>query len=117
MRLARRLGAGGVVVCSLVLGAFAQQNIPHLAEHGNVTQLIVDGKAFLVLGGELLNSSSSSVSYMQPIWQKLAAMHLNTVVAAVAWETIEPQEGKFDFTVVDGPISGGHEHDLRLVIL
>lgn len=102
---------------SLALGAFAQQNMPHLEKHGAVTQLVVDGKPFLILGGELLNSSSSSVSYMQPMWQKVAAVHLNALVAPVAWETVEPQEGKFDFTVVDGPISGVHEHDLRLVFL
>ena len=117
MRLARRLVAGVTVVCSLALGGFAQRNIPHLAKHGNVTQLVVDGKPFLILGGELLNSSSSSVSYMQPIWPKLVAMHLNAVVAPVAWETIEPQEGKFEFAVVDGLIAGAHEHDLRLVFL
>jgi beta-galactosidase GanA len=54
---------------------------------------------------------------MQPIWRRLAAMHLNTVVASVAWETIEPQDGKFDFGVVDGLIAGAHKHDLRLVFL
>ena len=117
MKLSRRLAAVGAVVCSLALGSFAQQDIPHLEKHGRVTQLMVDGKPFLILGGELLNSSSSSVSYMQPIWQKLAAMHLNTVVAPVAWETIEPQEGKFDFAVVDGLLAGAREHDLRLVVL
>ena len=117
MNLARLLVAGSIMVCSLVLGALAQQDIPHLEKHGKVTQLVVDGKAFLVLGGELLNSSSSSLSYMQPIWPKLVAMHLNTVVAPVAWETIEPQQGKFDFAIVDGLISAAHEHNLRLVML
>jgi len=117
MNLARLLVAGSIMVCSLVLGALAQQDIPHLEKHGKVTQLVVDGKAFLVLGGELLNSSSSSLSYMQPIWPKLVAMHLNAVVAPVAWETIEPQQGKFDFAIVDGLISAAHEHNLRLVML
>ena len=117
MNLARLLVAGSIMVCSLVLGALAQQDIPHLEKHGKVEQLVVDGKPFLVLGGELLNSSSSSLSYMQPIWPKLVAMHLNTVVAPVAWETIEPQQGKFDFAIVDGLISAAHEHNLRLVML
>jgi hypothetical protein len=90
---------------------------PHLEKRGAATQLIVDGKPFLILGGELHNSSSSSVAYMTPIWPRLAAMHLNTVLAPVAWETIEPEEGKFDFGVVDGLIRGARENNLRLVFL
>jgi hypothetical protein len=37
-----------------------------------------------MLAGELHNSSASSVEYMKPIWDKLAAMHLNTVVGTVS---------------------------------
>jgi len=42
-------------------------------------QLFVDDKPFIMLSGELHNSSPSSVEYMRPIWDKLAALHLNTV--------------------------------------
>jgi beta-galactosidase GanA len=91
--------------------------LPHLEKRGNATQLIVDGKPMLVLGGELHNSSSSSVEYMKPVWPRLAAMHLNTALLPVAWETIEPEEGKFDFRNVDGLLDGARENNLRLVIL
>jgi hypothetical protein len=30
-----------------------------------------------MLAGELHNSSASSIEYMEPIWNKLDAMHLN----------------------------------------
>ena len=93
------------------------ENIPHLRKTGNVTQLIVDNKPFLILGGELHNSSSSSLEYMKPIWSKLAAMHLNTALAAVSWEQVEPTEGKFEFTVVDGLIQEAKSNDLHLVLL
>ena len=66
----------GLVLC-LVLGTAwpaAQQNTaPHLEKRGAATQFIVDGKPFLMLSGELHNSSSSSLEYMKPIWPKLAA--------------------------------------------
>jgi len=42
---------------------------------------------------------------------------LNTVLATVAWNQVEPQEGKFDFSVVDGIIRDARSHNLRLVLL
>jgi hypothetical protein len=41
---------------------------------------------------------------MRPVWPKLVSLNLNTVVVPVYWELIEPAEGKFDFTLVDGLI-------------
>jgi beta-galactosidase GanA len=84
---------------------------------GSATQFTVEGKPFLILGGEVHNSSSSSIEYMKPLWPRLAALHLNAVLLPVAWETIEPEEGKFDFTGVDGLPEGARENNLRLVIL
>jgi hypothetical protein len=86
---------------------------PHLEKRGAATQLIVDGKPFLMLSGELHNSSSSSLEYMKPIWPQLAAMGINSVVTPLSWELVEPEEGKFDFTLVDGLLEQArneHEH-------
>ena len=94
-----------------------QQRVPHLRKQGTATQLIVDDKPFLVLAGELGNSSSSGLEYMRPVWPKLAALKLNTVLIPVYWELIEPVEGKFDFTLVDGLIQDARKYNLRLVPL
>ena len=92
-------------------------DIPHLRKQGTATQLIVDGKPFLALAGELSNSTATSVEYMKMVWPRLVAAKVNTVLAGVSWNQIEPQEGKFDFSVLDGVIQGARVHNLRLVLL
>jgi hypothetical protein len=54
---------------------------------------------------------------MKPIWPKLVDANLNTVLAVVSWELTEPQEGKFDFSLVDGLIKEARNHNLRLILL
>jgi len=91
--------------------------LPHLQRQGSATQLIVDGKPFLVLGGELGNSSSSTVEYLGPIWPKLVALKLNTLLAPVYWDLCEPEENRFDFALVDSLVQEACRHQLRLVLL
>jgi beta-galactosidase GanA len=91
--------------------------LPTLVNAKGCTQLYVDKKPFLVLGGELGNSSTSSFDYMRPLWPKLKSMHLNTVLAPVYWELIEPVQGKFDFSWVDSMVAGARKNDLKLVLL
>src|SRR6187551_2612980 len=79
-------------------------SIPRLVKNGSYVQLIVNDKPFLVLGGELGNSSASSNEYMRPIWPKLQQMNLNTVIAPVYWELMEPTEGQFNFSLIDSLI-------------
>ncbi len=110
-----------LLCCATLMSASAQTNqtsgIPHLAKQGTSTQLIVDGKPFLILGGELHNSTSSSLDYMAPILAKFSAGHLNTALAAVCWDLIEPEEGKFDFSLVDGAVRLARQNNLHLVLL
>jgi hypothetical protein len=95
----------------------AQTLLPQIKQNGAVKQMYVDGKPFIMLSGELHNSSASGIEYMKPVWDKLAAMHLNSVVSTVSWELLEPEEGKFNFDLVDAQIMEARKRDMRLVII
>jgi hypothetical protein len=92
-------------------------DLPRLQKQGTATQLIVDGKPFLALTGELGNNTATSTENMQPIWSKLLAGNLNSVLAAVSWAQIEPEEGKYEFGLVDRLIFEARRNDLKLVFL
>ena len=99
------------------LSSMAQ--IPSLQKVGTSTCLMVDGKPFVMYCGELHNSTASSMSYMHEnrIWEKLEDMHLNSVIATASWELVEPQEGKFDFTLVDGVIAEAKKHGMKVAFI
>src|SRR5271157_1482802 len=106
------------LLCSPAFAFQTQSSaIPHLEKHGTATELIVDGKPFLMLSAELLNSSSSSLDYMRPLWPRLAAIPLNAVLTPLSWELIEPREGQFDFALVDGLIQDARRNNLHIVFL
>ena len=89
-----------------------------MEQRGLARQLIVDGKPFLVLSGELANTAPSDLDYMQHIFPILAnRVHLNTVLTAMAWAWVEPQEGKYDFHLADAAIENADKNNLRLVWL
>jgi len=108
-----------LLVASVWIAAWAgAENLaPHLESRQGVKQLIVDGRPFLILGGELGNSAASSSAWMEPIWPRLAHRNLNTVIASVTWQMIEPEEGRFDFHSVDDSIYGARTNGLHLVLL
>jgi hypothetical protein len=91
--------------------------LPSLRATATGTQLIVDGRPVLLLGGQLHNSSPSSPEYMQPIWDRLAGMGIRTVIGAASWAQVEPVEGSFDFSTVDAQVEAARARGLRLVLI
>ncbi|KRF21830.1 hypothetical protein ASG95_20590 [Phycicoccus sp. Soil803] len=91
--------------------------VPHLATIGGQRRLIVDGRPFLILGGELHNSSSGGPRAINEAFDALAGRNFNTVLAPVTWETIEPSEGEYDFGLVDELLMSARRSGLRLIPL
>ncbi|MFC5864940.1 DUF5597 domain-containing protein [Acidicapsa dinghuensis] len=105
-----------LLLCVACYELFCQE-LPAVRVKNGASQLIVQGKPFLVLGGELGNSSAGTAEQADTILPRLAALHFNTVLMPVAWDEIEPEEGKWDFSVPDHWIEVARREKLRLVIL
>ena len=96
--------------------AYAQ---PALVKQNGVTRFVLDGKPFVMYGGELHNSTSSSESYMEEIgvWEQMKTGNFNTVIASSSWELVEPEEGRYDFSSVDHVIRNAHRNGLKVVMI
>lgn len=90
---------------------------PVVRMENGASRLMVHGKPFLVLGGELGNSSAGTAAQADTILPRLAALHFNTVLMPVAWDEIEPREGQFDFSILDHWIEVARQQHLHLVLL
>lgn len=98
-------------------GAAHARDLPHLRSLDGTTQLIVRGRPFLILGGELGNSSAGTGAQADRILPRLARLDLNTVLMPVAWDRIEPRQGQFDFSRVDHWIEVARARHLHLMLL
>lgn len=110
----------GIIFVALVAAivpvtVFAQ--LPYLEKSASSTRMIVNGKPFLVLAGELHNSTSSDIEALSGVWKRMAGMNLNTVIATASWELVEPVEGTYDFTLVDAILEGARKENLKIVLI
>ena len=109
------------LILFLVLNCLAIEYIigqnSFLQKQGTATQLVVHGMPFLILGGELGNSSAACPQDIERIFPKLKRMGLNTVLVPAYWELIEPIEGQFDFTLTDKVLQQARLNDLKIIFL
>jgi len=89
---------------------------PRIVKKDGRYALLVDGHPFLMLGGQIHNSSAWP-SELPQVWESMATLHANTVEAPVYWEQFEAQEGHFDYANVDALVEGARAHNLHVVLL
>ena len=94
------------------------QDLPKIIKHGNAYQLIVDNKPFLMRAGELGNSNASTFNYYKNyVVNQLKRQNINTALIPVYWDLIEPEENKFDFSLVGDIIKLSEQNDIKIVFL
>jgi hypothetical protein len=107
---------GLALAVSIPLALAQSKPIPQLVKKDGKFRLLVDGKPFIVLGGQVGNFSAFP-DIMERSWGRFKAMNLNTVEYPVYWNVIEPQEGKFDFGDFDRILRGLRSQGFRADVL
>ena len=107
--------------CRLLLAVLAlalpvcAESMPRLVKDGGGFQFQVNDRPFTVLGIQTANSSGYP-GELERTWPLAKRLHVNTIEIPVQWQTVEPAQGKFDFSVVDGLVAGARKNDLRLIL-
>lgn len=90
--------------------------LPRLETNNGRHALIVDGAPFLILGGQV-NNSSNYPQTLEAAWPMLDAIHANTVEVPIAWEQVEPVEGRYDLSFLQALLDQARAHEKRVVLL
>lgn len=106
-----------LLILNLLIAGYGRAQKSRLQRQGNATQLIINDTPYLILGGELGNSSAASTQDIERIFPKLQKMGLNTVLVPAYWDLLEPVEGHFDFTLTDKVLEQARKYNLKVVFL
>jgi len=105
-----------LILALVALPAMAATEVPRIVSKNGRHALFVDGAPFLMLGVQA-NNSSNYPAMLPLVWPMVERLHANTLEIPVAWEQIEPVEGKFDFSWLDTLLAQARQHDTRVVLL
>src|ERR1041385_6008575 len=112
----KSLFIAGIDLALGVANSSSAAPLPQVVSKDGKHELLVDGAPFLILGGQA-NNSSNYPAVLPQVWPTIHALHANTLEIPVAWEQIEPVEGKFDFSWLDTLIPQARSNGVRLDLL
>lgn len=91
-------------------------NIPSIEIVNGRKCFCVDGRPYWIRGGELSNSCANNLRYMEEkVWPWVTNLGLNTLEIPLAWEDIEPEQGRFDFALQDEIIRQAASRGLHII--
>jgi len=115
MQIWRTMLATGIAA-AICATAVAGQPMPEIVTRDGRSALMVDGAPYLMLGAQV-NNSSAWPDVLPKVWPAVKKLQANTVSVPIAWEQIEPIEGKFDFSFLDTLLHEARDNQVRLVLL
>ncbi|NTS65564.1 DUF5597 domain-containing protein [Sphingomonas sp. HHU CXW] len=94
----------------------ARTEVPRIESRGGRHAFIVDGAPFLMLAAQA-NNSSNYPAMLDQVWPTLDRINANTLEMPIAWQQVEPVEGRFDFSFLQVLLDQARTHDKRVVLL
>lgn len=94
------------------------KELPQIRKDNGIFTLYVEGQPFQAFAGEVHNSAAYDLEKIETeVWKRMEQSHLNTLIVPVYWETLEPEDGIFDFSLVDGLMQQAQRYKKKLILL
>jgi hypothetical protein len=91
--------------------------ISELKKLNGHTALYVDNNPFIILGLQLDCDSCYDSSTIDDLMKQIGVLGGNTAACLLYWRLIEPEEGQYDFSILESMIESAKRYDLRIVLV
>lgn len=91
--------------------------LPRLVHHETGYSFEIDGQRTVLLGGQIHNSSSSSIASIDASFAKVASLNYDFVISPISWKQFEPVEGKYDFSLLEHQLRVAEKLNLKIVMI